>query len=199
MERVEGEQSGYGEALPKSAGDPGEEQKQEQRRRGVNDHAGQVVALRVQAEHLYIRHVRQPFQGVPVRHGAGCERPDEARRHHSTFYHRVGRYVSRIVVTYELVIRRLQEDGKGDGNQYDRELYLCPHDVSIALKLMRTVYALSLQQAEQQIRFASDNNCLVSGPELVSLCLVSLCQCPHHPCRQKIFPRDWREVAPSGQ
>ena len=76
--RMDGEDRGDEGAGPKLAGHSPQNEKQRDRRGGVEQHIGQMMPPGVQAEELAIEHVRQRGQRIPLAVGPVGEGPPDA-------------------------------------------------------------------------------------------------------------------------
>ena len=71
---MDGEYGGHESARPEPARHPPQDQKQQDRRRGVQQHIGEMVSPGLQPVNLAVQHVGHPRQRVPVCDGCawGC-------------------------------------------------------------------------------------------------------------------------------
>ena len=115
--RMDGEQRGHEGAGPKLAGHLPPDQKQCDRRGGVQQQIGQMVPPGVQPEHLAIEHVRNHRQRIPLAHRAAGQRPLQSVGRQAVIDVRVVSDIQAVVVFEEGVPQRLAVDRRDDEQQ----------------------------------------------------------------------------------
>ena len=98
-------------AGPERPGHPPQGQKQEDRRGGVQEHVGQMMAAGLQAIKLAVQHVREPGQRMPVAGVVRGERPGDSLAGQAPADVPVLVDVIVVVEVDEVVAGRLAEDG----------------------------------------------------------------------------------------
>ena len=126
MEGVQGEKGGREGARPEGAGKAPKQCHEQQGIDDVEDDIDQVVPSRIQAEELYVHHMRDPGEGVPVVGMMGGEGPDDIVEREAGSYLGVFRDVLVVVevdegVTADLPVNR---QGQEDNPQADQESFL---------------------------------------------------------------------------
>src|SRR5256885_15264166 len=103
MQRMPGKESRDRGAAPLGASQPPQYEKEEQSVGDVQQHAGEVMARRMQVKELAIGHVREPGQGMPIAGVKSLEGPEQSLSGESGPHVRVLGDVLLIVVIEKLV------------------------------------------------------------------------------------------------
>src|SRR5207253_5970796 len=100
-----------------TANDPLQNEKEQERGDGMQQHIGKMMAVRVKSEELKVNHVCDQRQRVPVHRRKVSEGPDDSVDAETTIYFGLFVNVLRIIEVDKWVGQRLAEGRPGDCNQ----------------------------------------------------------------------------------
>jgi len=118
---MDGEERRDQRAAPGGAGQAAQRAEQEDRAQPMKQHIGRVEAARIDPEQLGVEHVRQPGDGVPIRHEAGGERPAQVLRREPCRHPCVLVDVAVVVEDHEVEGERLPEDRHDEREQCESQ------------------------------------------------------------------------------
>ena len=117
MKGVDAEQSRRQKTGPVATCHGHKKEKKKQRVHQVKHQAGLVVAPGIETKELYIEHMREPCQGMPIAGMSGCKGPDKAFESQAGLHVMITGEVLNVVVADEVIMLHLPENGNGGDSQ----------------------------------------------------------------------------------